>query len=311
MTGVGALLLCLSLGQVPDAEARARKQFAEAEASFERGDVRGAERLYLESFAVLRRAPIAWNIGRCAQLQGADATAIGWYRRYLQLKPDASDRAQVEASIAGLERRLSDRKRQALTLFLTPPTATAQVDEQPTSVKDGESLELEPGVHRVLVSAPGFVSAQLELRLSLRASQELSVTLVPIAPPPPPVLEPEPFPARPALEPPLPPPAPAPVVTPSPTPTPRVKAPAESSFRIGLAGRIGIGVMAGALLLGAIATGVSWGNSATLRDGTVRMQNEAEQLAAATRDWHGVATGAFIGGGVGLLFTLLALGFGW
>jgi hypothetical protein len=306
--GVGALLLCLSLGQVTDAEALARKQFAEAEASFERGDVRGAERLYLESFAVLRRAPIAWNIGRCAQLQGADATAIGWYRRYLQLKPDASDRAQVEASIAGLERRLADRKRQALTLFLAPPTATAQVDEQPTTVKDGESLELEPGVHRVLVSSPGFVSAQLELRLSLRASQELTVTLVPIAPPPPPVLEPDPIPARPALEPPLPPSAPAPA---TPTLTPRVKAPAESRFRIGLAGHIGIGVTAGALLLGAIATGVSWGNSATLLDGTVRMQNEADQLAAATRDWHGVATGAFIGGGVGLLFTLLALGFGW
>jgi hypothetical protein len=177
----GALvwLVALVLMQLPpEGEARARQQFVEAQARFEQGDARGAERLFLESYAVLPLAPTAWNIARCVEAQGADATAIGWYRRYLKLRPAATDRADVEASIAALEQRLATRGRQALTVFLSPPTATAQIDEQPVALRDGDSVELAPASHRVVVTADGYVSSQLELRLSDRASQEVTVTLV-------------------------------------------------------------------------------------------------------------------------------------
>jgi hypothetical protein len=303
------LLLTVLLGQSGGLDARARQQFQEAEARFEQGDLRGAERLFLESYAAVRLAPTAWNIARCAQAQGAVATAIGWYRRYLQLRPTASDRVEVEKTIAGLEKRLTERKRQALTLFLTPSSAAATIDGQAGTMRDGESVELEPGPHRVVVTAEGFVSTQLEFRLSPSVSQELSFTLAPrelgaplvVSMVPEPSVAPEPLP---------PPVVPAPVSFPPPVPPTKVVAPSRP-FRVGLWGRIGLGVTGGALVVAGASALVADMTSMTLRDGMQRPQREGDQLVGTIRTTALVANIGWISAGVSALFSILALGFGW
>jgi len=50
------------------------------------------------------------NRGNARSDQGKLAEAIADYRRYLQLRPDAEDRAQVEQWIAELEAELAKQK---------------------------------------------------------------------------------------------------------------------------------------------------------------------------------------------------------
>ncbi|MDX2010038.1 MAG: hypothetical protein SFW67_07610 [Myxococcaceae bacterium] len=176
------LLVAALLAQAPAPVVRdqAEQLFTRGDALFRAGDLSGAERAFTQSYALLPLGATAWNLARCAEGAGHHARAIGWYRRYLRLEPRATDRKQVEASIGALEKRLTGRGVQALTVFLLTPTARASVDGG-EAAGDGATFELPPGARALEVSAPGFVTTRLEVVVTLSASQEVAITLTPEA----------------------------------------------------------------------------------------------------------------------------------
>lgn len=308
------LLLTSLLAQSPGPRAEARRLFEQGEAQFSAGALRAAEQSFTQSYALLPLAATAWNLARCTEAANAQPLALGWYRRYLRLDPAAKDRAEVEASIRKLEKQLATRKVQALTFFFWPPEATASINRGPP-VPDGATVELEPGKYQVVVSAPGAVSAQAEVNVTLATSQEVAVTLAGI----PVETDEHGFVQLPHREPlavastdvPLAPPE-APALTPAPAQPQvsvvRVPLPPERKLRVTWVGA--------GLTVAAIITGVACGVAATsasndLRDGRVRGQVEVNELKNTITTTTTVSGVSWITAGVAAAGTAVALGFEW
>ncbi len=313
-------LLVVLLSQTPEppaARAEARRLFVQGEKEFASGAVAAAESSFRQSFSLLPLPATAFNLARCAQQTNATAAAIGWYRRYLRLAPAADDRAQVEAALAAQNKRLAARGVQALTLFLSPAGATARVDDG-APVRDGATLELAPGSHQVVVSGDGLVTSQLEVNLSLAASSEIAVTLVPPSLPAgvagfaelPSRVSPTPadVPAReevkpvqlrelPTFD------ATAPPVVVS-------KQPEAKPHRFKFAW-VGLGVTGAAALTGLISGLVAFANSTQLTDGTLRDRMTATSLRDSALTSATVANGSWIAAGVLAVATSITFGVEW
>lgn len=311
------LLVAALLAQPPSPAVRdqAEQLFTRGEALFRAGDLSGAERAFTESYALLPLGATAWNLARCTEGLGQHARAIGWYRRYLRLEPQATDRKQVEASIRALEKRLTARGVQALTVFLLTPGARASVDGG-EAAGDGATFELAPGARALEVSAPGFVTTRLEVVVPLSASQEVAITLTPAAPA---ALDPDfVLPATLAPAPRPPPPPPEVVLTPTPAPSTGPSVPdliarppaARPEHRLRYTW-LGLGLTAGAGVTGLIAGLVATNASSQLQDGTLRTRDQNEALASTTQTGALVANVAWVTAAVLAVATAITLGVEW
>jgi hypothetical protein len=66
------------------------------------GDPRAAEKAWQAGYAVNRDPAFLVHIGEAQEKAGAPAEAAETYRRYLQVAPDAADRAEIEARLTRL-----------------------------------------------------------------------------------------------------------------------------------------------------------------------------------------------------------------
>ncbi|MBL8921396.1 MAG: tetratricopeptide repeat protein [Myxococcaceae bacterium] len=312
------LLVAALLAQVPTGPVlvEAERLFTEGDARFRAGDLDEAERSFAKSYALLPLGATAWNLARCTEQARKHASAIGWYRRYLRLEPTAKDRKQVEAAVRTLEKRLAARGVQALTVFITPPDAQASVDAGAVA-GDGATFELTAGPHALEVFAPTFVTAQLEVVVSLSASQEVAVTLTPK---PPAALD-EGFVLPPALDAPTtrpPPPPPVVVLAPSPMPhvtpgspglelkpaVPRVERRLRFTW-------LGAGLTVAASVTGLVAGLVAADASTQLRDGTVRSREQNTGLKGTIETGALVSNVGWVAAAVLAASTAVALGVEW
>lgn len=108
-------LFCLFLVALPaaaqtaDREANvdlARRHFQSGSAYFEEGRFDDAAREFQDSYHLAPRVDLLYNIAQCYLRKGDAARAIDFYRRYLDGKPEASDRPAIERTIAGLRQRV-------------------------------------------------------------------------------------------------------------------------------------------------------------------------------------------------------------
>jgi len=114
-----------------DADLAAAKQHFEAgKNAYNAGDYQTAIREFKQAER-LRSSPVLdYNIGLANEKLGKRRVAIKYYRRYLESVPNAANRAEVEASIAELERQLG---RESGATGGTPPAgATNQPPPRPT-----------------------------------------------------------------------------------------------------------------------------------------------------------------------------------
>jgi tetratricopeptide (TPR) repeat protein len=135
-----ALSLCVSLAVAPalaGAQARGGSEpmgaEAEARAAFEGAAVAFAEARFLDalagferSFELSGRVELQYNMALCHDRLGHDAEALAAFTQYLQGRPDASNRADVEQRILTLRARIGAREeleRQAREGSRTPPPA--------------------------------------------------------------------------------------------------------------------------------------------------------------------------------------------
>lgn len=86
-----------------DKRDEARLHFASGEKLYREGDFRGAIAEFQAAEALAPSPILAFNLGLCREKLGEAAAAVTLFRDYLARRPDAPNRAQVEAKIARLE----------------------------------------------------------------------------------------------------------------------------------------------------------------------------------------------------------------
>ncbi len=95
-----ALVSCFALSAAADSW---RDAYREGSRQFDVGDYRAALASFQRAYLVHDEAGILFDIGECHRLLGENTEAAHSYRSYLRKKPDAANRAAVEALIAKLE----------------------------------------------------------------------------------------------------------------------------------------------------------------------------------------------------------------
>jgi tetratricopeptide (TPR) repeat protein len=130
-------------------------------------------------------AKLPYNAARSWERAGDVERAVRQYRRYLEVAPQAADRAEVEGAIAALE---AQRAPAAATLVVdsTPVGADVFVDGAPEAA--GQTplrAPVPPGTHAVRVELPGYVTTARELTAAAGAEARAAFALERDAPPPP------------------------------------------------------------------------------------------------------------------------------
>jgi tetratricopeptide (TPR) repeat protein len=82
----------------------ARERYQKGMALYTLNDFDGALREFEEGFKLEPRAEFLYNIAQSHRKLGRREKAAEFYRKYLEFKPDASDRAEVEGFIHELDR---------------------------------------------------------------------------------------------------------------------------------------------------------------------------------------------------------------
>jgi tetratricopeptide (TPR) repeat protein len=162
-----------------EAKERARVAYARGQAAFASGDYTQALRAFEEAFYSIPNPIVLLSVSESAAKLGNIDAAVAALDKYLALRPDAPDRADVS------------QKRAALLvspahLFVTsaPTGAEVLVDGQVTGKKTPSELDVSPGDHQLQAALPGYESKSLPIHVAAGARVEQALELH--APPPPP-----------------------------------------------------------------------------------------------------------------------------
>lgn len=116
-----ALLVAVTVGlAAPPAEAQTRGQIRRARILFARGlhqfdrhRYQAALRTFTRAYQLAPAPPLVYNMAQCHAALGNDARAAESYRLFLQLAPDAPNRAEVERRLRQIDAHLlAERRRQ-------------------------------------------------------------------------------------------------------------------------------------------------------------------------------------------------------
>ncbi len=113
---LAAVLLCALAALAPapaaaeDAEKAARGHFRRGETHFAMGRFAAALKEYEAAYELKPLPGFLFNIGQCHRNLGHLEEAVFSFKRYLRLKPDATNRAAVEELVAELERQIAAQK---------------------------------------------------------------------------------------------------------------------------------------------------------------------------------------------------------
>jgi hypothetical protein len=233
---------------------------------------------------------IQFNVAQCRERLEDWPGALRSYEDYLREVPEATDRADVRASVKRIEERLARAGVQVLVVYTEPPGARLALDGQERGTTPLH-VALAPGSYAVALTLDGHEPVTERVALSAAASRVLRVALR-AAPRPPAVAAS----ARPRPAPDLAPrpPAPAPVAAAPPRPAARPR-------------RVATWIAAGTAVV-ATAAGAYLGWSAREderalaalaapdRAAAARRAKDAESKARAANALYAVAGGAAAAG---------------
>jgi tetratricopeptide (TPR) repeat protein len=170
-------------------KARARELYTQGQQLFRQGDFQTAQRSFEEAYRAVPNPVVLLSIAEC-QVRNEDfAAAVVTLRQYLNEKPTAPDRAQVESQIANLE-----AKPGSVSIESAPAGAVIWVDGENTGYLTPNEISVRAGKHTISLSAPGYTSLEESVEVAIGSRQRLSLTLAaePVAPVEEPVVTPSP-----------------------------------------------------------------------------------------------------------------------
>jgi tetratricopeptide (TPR) repeat protein len=120
----------LGIAQAPVAEEsrdrEARAIYEAAVVAFDEGRFEDALRLFRRAYELSERAELLYNVGTAADRLRRNEEALEAFEAYLAQRPDADNRANVEARVAVLRRAIADadareQRPEPATVLVAPP----------------------------------------------------------------------------------------------------------------------------------------------------------------------------------------------
>ncbi len=151
-------LLKSKLGQDDNTpEGRYRARMKAGRDAYGKGDYEGAIEEFKAAFDIKASQAALFNIAKSYEKMGRYEEAIDHYTQYLDLDPNASDRADVENTIKRLKRSIKSRF-QELSIASDPPGADIYVDDRNSGIQGQTNfrLKLPPGPHTVFLDLNGY-----------------------------------------------------------------------------------------------------------------------------------------------------------
>jgi hypothetical protein len=174
-----ALLFALIPGTYAQADATSAKEYkrvlAEAMAEYERSNWAEARALFQAAHEMQPTARTLRAIGMCAFEEKAYVMSISFLGQAVAdtRKPLTADqRKQTEDALWRAHEFVAQYR-----LDITPSDAAVRIDGQAPFIEDGKLL-LDPGTHRLTLSAAGYDTVENTITVRARESGELSVKLV-------------------------------------------------------------------------------------------------------------------------------------
>lgn len=130
---VAALVVCMGAPARADDARDAREHFQKGRTLYDVGRFDEAAREFEAAYQIKPDPALLFNLAQAYRLAGKNQPALIAYRSYLRNLPNASNRAQVEASIAELQRIIDEQQHAQKS----PPVETlrpGQPSETPTVV---------------------------------------------------------------------------------------------------------------------------------------------------------------------------------
>jgi hypothetical protein len=162
----------------------AKRAYSAGERAYNARDYKGAIENFQIAQGVLPTPQAGYWLALSLQAAGQVPEAIAAYKTLLY--PPWSDRLTPE-KLAGAKAALEELNRTPGTISLStePVGATVSVDGE---VRPGVSplrVELQPGVHTLIISMPGYKSMELEFEVppGSKGEQKLALTALPPSPP--------------------------------------------------------------------------------------------------------------------------------
>ena len=159
--GVVSVVLWLS----PHAEAQPTGNKAQAKALYDKGNVqynlgrwKEAIDLFTQAYEAYDDPLILFNIGQAYRQDGNCSRAIFFYKRYLALKPNAPNRAEVEKFIEKLQPGCveqpepKEQPKEQPKEITQPETPTIEKEPEPVPPEEEEEVEEEAPAHPRIVS---------------------------------------------------------------------------------------------------------------------------------------------------------------
>lgn len=191
---LGLLVGCWVLGAAVPGLAQTRRERRDARAAYGRGqanieseDFAEAESAFRAAFAIIPNPIVLLGVAGALEGQGKIAEAVATLDQYLELNPEAGDRADVEARAAALRATPGH-----LTVSSTPPGARISLDGQDTGEVTPAEFDLPPGSHVILLSAARREPAESTVELGFAAREEVALELTEATEPAPLVVDDEP-----------------------------------------------------------------------------------------------------------------------
>lgn len=138
---------------------------------FEAARYDAAERAWLRAYSLQRNPTLLVAVADTRQRRDDAPGAVAMLEQYLVERPDAPDRASVEARIATL---LKSPARLRVTSI--EPGHAILLDGVPTGEKTPATLKVEPGEHTVIVVGDGHQVGEQTLRVAYGEVRELDFT---------------------------------------------------------------------------------------------------------------------------------------
>ena len=132
--------------QAGDAEAQARGHYDRGLVHYNLSEWDDAIQEFKAAYALSKAPGLLFNIAQAYRLKGDRAMAISNYKAYLRLDPTASNRAEVEARIAELEKAVAGDRRREDTSRPPPrpgPSKPAPPSTQPVMRVDAKVMRVE------------------------------------------------------------------------------------------------------------------------------------------------------------------------
>jgi hypothetical protein len=173
----------------------ARDAYARGQALFAEGKYEEAQASFEQAYAAVPNPVVLRSLAECAVRLGKLNDAEGYMQRYLDARPDAPDRAEVEKELAELRATPS-----TLALNTKPTGSSVKLDGVDTGKTTPVELTVTPGAHKIEVALPGYlpISENVDIQIGGRHELQIALQPAPVAPPPEPVVVAPPPPPPPA-----------------------------------------------------------------------------------------------------------------